>query len=96
MLLQETVIEIDDDRLPRTEGGCNLNTIAVYSSTYVGTFSMLPISKLDDITIIVSFIYENHVRSLQWNSLDNLNVMLLLNNSLCTYYLVYTRDIVIY
>ena len=26
MLLQETVIEIDDDRLPRTEGGCNLNT----------------------------------------------------------------------
>ena len=35
MLLQETVIEIDDDRLPRTEGGCNLNTIAVYSSILV-------------------------------------------------------------
>ena len=84
MLLQETVIEIDDDRLPRTEGCCKLNT--VYSSIfiYVGTFSMLPISKLDDITIIVSFIYENLMRSLQWNSLDNLNVMLLFNNSLCT------------
>ena len=84
MLLQETVIEIDDDRLPRTEGGCNLNTIAVYLSMLVHSQCCQFQSWTTLQAIIVSFIYENHVRSLQWNSLDNLNVMLLSNNSLCT------------